>query len=148
MQRHHLWLRKFTNHRSTDGERVLWLNITACVLRLFYCSLGTCQWLRWNQRLEGLFLGLVTLFLCRNLIYRSWVWVDALGTICQCILVYRWWWWCCGHHFYFYDLPLRSIAGTVQVSATTGVKPKGVVFFSIWRCERRSACTTKSLRLS
>lgn len=43
---------------------------------------------------------------------------------------------------------MRSIPGTVQVSATTSFKPKGVVFIFIWRFERRSACTTKSLRLS
>lgn len=148
MQRHHLRLRKFTDHKSMDVERVFWLNITASVLWLFYCSLSVVVG---GIGLDGLFLGLVTLFLCRNLIWQTWVWVDTPGTVCQWILVYWWRWWCYGH-FYFYGLllrsPLGSIPGTVQVSATTGFKPKGVVFIVIWRFERRSACTTKSLRLS
>lgn len=120
-----------------------------CTLTILLFSVSGCGW---NQGLDGLFLGLVTLFLCRNLIWQTWVWVDTPGTVCQWILVYWWRWWCYGHHFYFYGLllrsPLGSIPGTVQVSATTGFKPKGVVFIVIWRSERRSACTTKSLRLS
>lgn len=29
-------------HKSADAERVFWLDITVCVLWLFYCSLGAC----------------------------------------------------------------------------------------------------------
>lgn len=42
MQRHHLWLRKFTNRKSTDARRVFWINITADGPWLFYCSPDTC----------------------------------------------------------------------------------------------------------
>ena len=53
MQRQHLWLRKFTNRECTDALRVFWINSTAYVPWLFYCSLGTCCSNLWLETESG-----------------------------------------------------------------------------------------------